>query len=160
MNSRDLVIISALAMGLGILFLSPYSHVQKDIIDDPASNTYTIHHDEGGIVADYFNRAVNFDKRGTRVVIDGVCASACALYTRDRGACVTDNTSLGFHAVTENAGTAEHPKRGAINQEVTNQVMSIYPEGIQEWIKANGGMTWDMKWLNAPEVYKYLPRCS
>jgi len=161
MNSRDWLFISALAMGIGLLYLSPYARVPKDVIDDPAHNTYTIHRDPGGNVKEYFDRAVDFDKRGTRVIIDGECDSACNMYTADRGVCVTDNAVLAFHAVRDNIGTVDHPKYGPINQRATDQMLNqLYPPKIRDWVISQGGLTAELKYLSAPEVFKYLPKCS
>jgi hypothetical protein len=58
---------------------------------------HTITRDAGGAIADYAARADHMRQAGARVVIDGVCASACAMLASLPTACVTKRGKIGLH---------------------------------------------------------------
>jgi hypothetical protein len=58
---------------------------------------HTITRDAGGAIADYAARADRMRQTGARVVIDGVCASACAMLASLPTACVTRRGKIGLH---------------------------------------------------------------
>ena len=66
-----------------------------------ASATMVITADGGGSINQYEQRYATVRESGERVVIDGLCSSACTMVLgmvpRDR-VCVTPNALLGFHA--------------------------------------------------------------
>src|SRR5580700_3941691 len=67
----------------------------------PAGATQWITNDRGGLLVDYAERFAAASDSGERVVIDGLCLSACtlAIGMLPRGKiCVTPNAVLGFHA--------------------------------------------------------------
>ena len=122
---------------------------------------YRITRDHGGLVDEYKTKYADIRDRGERVVIDGICNSACTLVlgivplTR---VCVTPRASLGFHQayydksltfgvkVTSYAGTAD--------------LMSYYPDTLKEWISRHGGLTNDMKKVkNGPELWAIIDPC-
>src|SRR5438067_12168840 len=112
----------------------------------PASADYRITRDHGGLVDEYKARYTKIRERGERVIIDGICNSACTLVLGIvplNRICVTPNASLGFHQayfdkswtlgvkVTSAAGTAD--------------LMSYYPQSVKDWIRQHGGLTPNMK---------------
>src|SRR5947209_20629480 len=111
-----------------------------------ASAEYRITRDHGGLVEDYKAKYTDIRNRGERVVIDGICNSACTLVLGIvplNRICLTPKASLGFHhayydesltlgvKVTSYAGTAD--------------LVSYYPSTVKEWIKRHGGLTPKMK---------------
>src|SRR5262249_37801075 len=65
-----------------------------------AAADYRITRDYGGLVDQYKAKYVMLRDRGERVVIDGICNSACTLVLGIvplSRICVTPNASLGFH---------------------------------------------------------------
>ena len=98
---------------------------------------------------------------GERVVIDGICNSACGLVlgiVPINRICASPKASMGFHQayfdkswtagirVTSYAGTAE--------------LMAIYPQGVKDWIEQHGGLTADMKHLlNGTELWAVIDPC-
>src|SRR4029453_15392361 len=65
-----------------------------------AAAEYRITRDHGGLVEDYKAKYVQIRDRGERVVIDGICNSACTLVLGIvplSRICVTPKASLGFH---------------------------------------------------------------
>lgn len=63
-----------------------------------ASETVIITNDRGGLIPDYIERARAYDRAGTLVVLDGLCASACTIFLTMRRVCVTERARLRFHA--------------------------------------------------------------
>ena len=97
---------------------------------------YRITRDHGGLVDQYKAKYAMIRDRGERVIIDGICNSACTLVLGIvplNRICVTPRASLGFHhgllrqgltfgmKVTSYAGTAD--------------LMSYYPQTVKDWIK-------------------------
>src|SRR4029453_10918102 len=65
-----------------------------------AAAEYRITRDHGGLVDDYKARYAEIRDRGGRVIIDGICNSACTLVLGIvplNRICVTPKASLGFH---------------------------------------------------------------
>ena len=122
---------------------------------------YRITRDHGGLVDEYKAKYVEIRDRGERVVIDGICNSACTLVLGIvplNRVCVTPRASLGFHQayydksltfgvkVTSYAGTAD--------------LMSYYPETVKSWIARQGGLSDDMKKVkNGPELWAIVDPC-
>src|SRR4051812_44588587 len=105
-----------------------------------ASADYRITRDHGGLVDQYKEKNAKIRDRGERVIIDGICNSACPLVLGIvplSRVCVTPKASLGFHQayydqswtlgmkVTSYAGTAD--------------LVSYYPPSVKDWIKRHGG---------------------
>lgn len=122
---------------------------------------YRITRDFGGLVDQYKAKYTQIRDRGERVIIDGICNSACTLVLGIvplKKICVTPKASLGFHAayfdkaytfgvkVTSYAGTAD--------------LMSYYPPTVKQWIASKGGLTPEMKRLkNGPELWAMIDPC-
>ncbi len=127
----------------------------------PAQAEHRITRDFGGLVDQYKAKYAKIRDRGDRVVIDGICNSACTLVLGIvplNKICVTPRASLGFHAayfdqaytlgikVTSSAGTAD--------------LMSYYPPAVKNWISRNGGLTPDMKRVrNGPDLWSMVDPC-
>ena len=122
---------------------------------------YRIKRDHGGYVEEYKAKYALIRDRGERVIIDGICNSACTLVLGIvplNRVCVTPRASLGFHQayydksltfgmkVTSYAGTAD--------------LVSYYPETVKDWIRRNGGLTTEMKKVkNGPELWAIIDPC-
>ena len=130
-------------------------------LSTPACADYRITRDHGGLVESYKTKYAKIRERGERVIIDGICNSACTLVLGIvplSRVCVTPNASLGFHQayfdksytfgikLTSYAGTAD--------------LMASYPPPVQEWIKRQGGLTPEMKKVkNGPELWTMIDPC-
>jgi hypothetical protein len=126
-----------------------------------AAADYRITRDDGGYVEDYKARYAKIRDSGERVIIDGVCNSACTLvlgFVPLSRICVTPRASLGFHQayydkvwtfglkITSDAGTEE--------------LLSYYPEPVKDWLSRNGGLTPEMKRVkNGPELWAMISPC-
>jgi hypothetical protein len=122
---------------------------------------YRITRDHGGLVDEYKAKYAKIRDRGERVVIDGICNSACTLVLGIvplNRICVTPRASLGFHQ-------AYYDKRLTAGIKVTSyagtaDLMSYYPNTVKEWITKHGGLTTEMKRVrNGPELWAILDPC-
>jgi hypothetical protein len=127
----------------------------------PAHADYRITRDFGGLVDQYKAKYAKIRDSGDRVVIDGICNSACTLVLGIvplNRVCVTPNANLGFHEayfdkswtfgmrVTSYAGTAD--------------LVSYYPQPVKEWIRQHGGLTPEMKHVkNGPDLWSMIDPC-
>jgi hypothetical protein len=37
--------------------------------------------------------------------------------------------------------------------------LEAYPDDIREWIDDHGGLTYEVLWLQAPELFKFFQKC-
>ncbi len=141
---------------LAFLFLVPLVLASTAVRAD-----YRITRDHGGLVDEYKAKYAVIRDRGERVIIDGICNSACTLVLGIvplNRVCVTPRASLGFHQayydksltfgvkVTSYAGTAD--------------LMSYYPNSVKDWIERHGGLTGEMKKVkNGPELWGIVDPC-
>jgi hypothetical protein len=113
------------------------------------AETIEISDDTGGSLADYTARWAAHRRDGVRVRIAGPCNSECTMLLgqipRDR-ICVTPEASLGFRRADLSATTAA--------------LWKSYPTDIKLWITEHGGLTQDVSWMRAPDVYRYFNKCT
>jgi len=127
----------------------------------PARADLHITRDRGGYVEEYKAKYARVRDRHERVIIDGICNSACTLVfgiVPMNKICVTPRASLGFHqAYYDKAFTFGIKVTSA---EGTYELMSYYPEPVKDWIRRNGGLTIDMKKIkNGAELWKIVDPC-
>src|SRR5262245_15071221 len=148
-------------MQRGALTLSALLALCACVVGTPAAADYRITRDHGGLVDVYKAKYAKIRDRGERVIIDGICNSACTLVLGIvplNRVCVTPNASLGFHQayydtaytmgvkITSLAGTAD--------------LMSYYPTPVKNWIKRQGGLTTTMKKVrNGPDLWAMIDPC-
>jgi hypothetical protein len=127
----------------------------------PAYADLRITRDHGGVVEEYKARYYRIRESGERVIIDGICNSACTLVLgivpRNR-ICATPRASLGFH---EAYVDQQWPYRAKIaSASGTAELLSIYPEPVLKWIARKGGLTPKMKHVrNGPELWAMVLPC-
>jgi hypothetical protein len=117
--------------------------------------------DHGGYVEEYKAKYKHIRDSGQRVIIDGICNSACTLVfgiVPMNKICVTPRASLGFHeAYYDKAFTFGIKITSA---EGTADLMSYYPSTVKDWIRRNGGLTTEMKKItNGEELWKIVDPC-
>jgi hypothetical protein len=127
----------------------------------PARAELHITRDHGGYVEEYKAKYKRVREKGERVIIDGICNSACTLVlgiVPMNKICVTPRASLGFHqAYYDKAFTFGIKVTSA---EGTSDLMSYYPNTVKDWIRRNGGLTTDMKKIkNGVELWKIIDPC-
>jgi len=130
-------------------------------LGDPAHAIYRITRDYGGRVDHYKARYLKLRESGDRIVIDGICNSACTLVLgivpRNR-ICVTPRASLGFHeAYVDKRWTGGLHIASAAG---TAELMALYPREVKSWIARQGGLTPQMKRIkNGAELWAILDPC-
>ena len=127
----------------------------------PAVADLRITRDHGGEVKKYKVKYERVREKGERVIIDGVCNSACTLVlgiVPHNRICVTPRASLGFHE-------AYVDQRWPIRMKIasasgTADLMSYYPEPVLDWIGRKGGLTPKMKVVkNGPDLWAMVLSC-
>ncbi len=127
----------------------------------PAVADLRITRDHGGEVEQYKAKYKRIRDAGERVIIDGICNSACTLVVgivpRNK-ICVTPRASLGFH---EAYTVVTWPiKQKVASASGTRDLMSYYPEPVLDWIDRVGGLTPKMKHVkNGPDLWAMLLPC-
>ena len=112
----------------------------------PARAELHITSDHGGYVEEYKAKYQRIRDRHERVVIDGVCNSACTLVfgiVPLNKICVTPRASVGFHQAYYDKAFTFGIK--VTSSEGTADLMSYYPDTVKDWIRRNGGLTTEMK---------------
>ena len=127
----------------------------------PARADVHIKRDHGGHMLEYKAKYERIRDRKERVIIDGICNSACTLVfgiVAPNKVCVTPRASLGFHqAYYDKAFTFGIKINSA---EGTDTLMSYYSEPVKDWIRRNGGLTPEMKKIkNGPDMWKIVDPC-
>jgi hypothetical protein len=123
-----------------------------------ASATMRISDDVGGRIGAYVDQYSAIRASGERVVIDGVCLSACTLVLgivpSDR-ICVTRRATLGFHAAWM-PGPQGRPVRSAAG---TQALWELYPAHVRRWIQSRGGLSSKMMFLRGRELMSMYREC-
>ena len=111
--------------------------------------TVEISGDYGGLLVAYQAKWKELAaKTDVKVRISGPCVSACTVlagYIPRENICVTPSGSLGFHL--------------GIPAFITPDLWKDYPPDIQEWISRQGGLSYQLLWLQAPEIYRFFGKC-
>ncbi|WP_458760659.1 hypothetical protein ACSVBT_07675 [Afipia sp. TerB] len=131
------------------------------LVAAPARADLRITRDHGGYVEQYKEKYERIRQRGERVIIDGICNSACTLVFGIVPAskiCATPRASLGFHqAYYDKAYTFGIKVTTAAG---TSDLMSYYTPAIKSWIARHGGLTPEMKKVkNGVELWKIVDPC-
>jgi hypothetical protein len=124
-----------------------------------SSATMRISDDVGGRIGAYVDQYSAVRNSGRRVVIDGMCLSACTLVLgivpRER-ICVTRRATLGFHA----AWMPGPEGRPVPSPAGTQALWDMYPQNVKRWLKSKGGLNSKMKFLRGRELLAMYPQCS
>ena len=127
----------------------------------PARAVLRITSDHGGYVSEYKAKYERIRDRRERVIIDGICNSACTLVfgiVPLSKVCATPRASIGFHeAYYDKAFTFGIKVTSA---EGTSDLMSYYPQPVKDWIRLNGGLTNEIKRIkNGVDLWKIVDPC-
>jgi hypothetical protein len=127
----------------------------------PARADLHIRRDHGGYVSEYKAKYERIRDQHERVIIDGICNSACTLVfgiVPMNKVCVTPRASLGFHQAYYDKVFTFGIK--VTSYEGTSELMSYYPQPVKEWISRNGGLSTEMKKINnGPDLWKIVDPC-
>jgi hypothetical protein len=127
----------------------------------PACADLRITSDHGGYVSEYKAKYERIRDHHERVIIDGICNSACTMVfgiVPLNKVCVTPRASLGFHQAYYDKAFTFGIK--VVSYEGTSDLMSYYPQPVKEWISRNGGLTTEMKTItNGTDLWKIVDPC-
>jgi hypothetical protein len=127
----------------------------------PARADLHITRDHGGYVEEYKVKYERVRDRKERVIIDGICNSACTMVfgiVPMNKICVTPRASLGFHQAYYDKAFTFGMK--VISYEGTSDLMGYYPQPVKDWIARNGGLTPEMKKIkNGMDLWKIVDPC-
>jgi hypothetical protein len=127
----------------------------------PALAEYRITRDHGGLVEAYKAKYERLRDRGERVIIDGVCNSACTLVLGIvplNRICVTPRANLGVHE----AYFDKHWTGGIriASASGTSDLLAHYPTPLRSWISRHGGLKPQMQHIkNGPELWAIIDPC-
>jgi hypothetical protein len=126
-----------------------------------AAADYRITRDHGGLLDRYKVKYTLIRDRGERVIIDGVCNSACTLVLGIvplNRICATPRASLGFHMAFYDEATTYGVK--VPSYAGTAEIISYYPEPVKKWLTLHGGLTDDLKEVKyGPELWAMVAPC-
>ena len=127
----------------------------------PARADLHITRDHGGYVTEYKAKYERIRDRKERVIIDGICNSACTMVfgiVPMNKVCVTPRASLGFHQAYYDKAFSFGLK--VTSSEGTSDLMLYYPAPVKYWIRRNGGLTNEMKKIkNGTDMWKIVDPC-
>jgi hypothetical protein len=126
-----------------------------------ATGYYRITRDHGGLVDAYKAKYARIRDSGERVIIDGICNSACTLVLGIvplNRICVTPRASLGFHQAYIDPAYTFGTK--VMSYAGTADLVSYYPQSVKSWIARHGGLTPQMKHVkNGPDLWAMVDPC-
>lgn len=118
-----------------------------------------ITYDRGGRIGTYVDKYRQLRDTGESVIIDGVCASACALVLgivpHDR-ICVTSKAVFGFNSAFDYGPDGSR----VVNAEATRLLYDNYPAAVRQWITQHGGLTTRMISLRGRQLQALYQPCS
>lgn len=124
----------------------------------PAGAEIRIIQSPGGQVGPFLDLFEKVRESGERVVIDGLCLSACTLVLSivpGERICVTRRAVLGFHA----ARSADRRGRFYAEPEASDVVLAAYPGPVRDWISRRGGLSSRLLLLKGRDLAAIYPRC-
>ncbi|MEJ1156810.1 hypothetical protein [Prosthecomicrobium sp. N25] len=129
----------------------------------PPPPAVVIQMDPGGRIDSRMQEIARLRANGTRVVIDGYCASACTMYLMLSGQiCATKRAVLAFHAPYRcRTGGAPCPEDLKVfDPAVTYAQLRSSPAPVQRWILARGGLTAQNLTMPNRDVLRFVPLCG
>jgi hypothetical protein len=122
-----------------------------------ASATVRIYDDPGGQIGQYLDRYHALRASGEHVIIDGACASACAMILgvlpRDQ-ICVTPRAVFAFHSAWEPT-----PEGNKESKPGNKYLWANYPSNVRKWISRHGGLRPAFIYLRGPDLAAMYPAC-
>ena len=127
----------------------------------PVQANLHITRDHGGYVEEYKAKYKRVRDKGERVIIDGICNSACTLVlgiVPINKICVTPRASLGFHQAYYDQAFTFGIKFTSLSG--TSDLMSYYPATVKDWLRRHGGLTTEMKRIkNGVDLWRIVDPC-
>jgi hypothetical protein len=157
----------ALAGVLMLCALSPASAKTVPVQFVSGNEATFITEDPGGVIVKYVEKYSDMRDAGTKVVISGMCVSACTLLlgvVRPENVCVMPEAYLGFHSAS--TITREKGKPDIIEHapEFSLLEFNMYPATVraylakQGWSGANAHP--EIIWVRGAQLRKFIRPCS
>jgi len=124
---------------------------------DPATNTVHIYYDDGGQIDSYLSKFKALRMSGQRVVIDGICASACTIFAWRHS--VQSYLRYAKRRVGRPFRLEPDAYRSASQSARHSISMVPLSRRLRQWISRHGGLRPEMIYLRWPEVATLLPVC-
>jgi hypothetical protein len=124
------------------------------LLSDPP--TIIIKYDEGGEVSRYEQRERASEAKGRRIVVRGLCGSACTIYLKSPFLCAEPTAQFVFHA-----SYLRYGKLGTTgpDPESNTYLLQWYPFRIKEFIASQGGLTTTPIFLEGRWMQQLVPAC-
>lgn len=113
--------------------------------------------DPGGSIGTYMNYYERWYKSGEKLIIDGVCISACTIFLGYVGenetdrVCITSRGLLGLHQAS--SGETSDPIL------TMAMVRLIYPQWVQKWIQKIGGLKPEVTFMTPEDMKGHISLC-
>ncbi|MBX3504460.1 MAG: hypothetical protein KF895_03200 [Parvibaculum sp.] len=115
--------LTALALGTALAFL---------LSGCAGADEGTVTYDMGGSIGAYSAKYHDWEQRGIRARIIGVCGSACTLALRNKDMCYAADAEFLFHGVS---------RRGEYDARASASFRDAMPEGVQRWADSTGAFS-------------------
>lgn len=86
----------------------------------------------GGSVGAYSAKYHDWEQRGVKARIVGVCGSACTLALRNKGMCYAPDAEFLFHGVS---------RRGEYDARASAAFRDAMPDGVRQWADRTGAFS-------------------
>lgn len=115
-----------------------------------------IRHDEGGEVSKYAQRERAWEAQGRRIIVRGLCGSACTIYLKSPYLCAEPTAQFAFHASHLQQGKLGAP---VDDPESNSYMLQWYPSRIKEFLSSQGGLTTTPIFLEGRWMQQLVPPC-
>lgn len=126
-----------------------------------------ISEDPGGVIVDFVKKYSDMRDAGTKVVISGMCVSACTLFLgviRPENVCVMPEAYLGFHSASTITREAGKPDLIEHAPEFSLLEFNMYPATVRAYLAKHG---WsgenphpEIIWVRGAQLRKFVRPCT
>ena len=123
------------------------------------NRTIHITHDPGGDLVLYKIKVQVARELKLKVIIDGVCASACTLFAGlpPSQVCVTHRAQFHFHKARLKKPV---PDGRRVLQKANRTMLASYSHGVRQWIMQRGGLSNTMLRMRPRDVARFFRPCD
>ncbi|WP_156898112.1 hypothetical protein [Methylocapsa acidiphila] len=113
--------------------------------------------DEGGEVSKYIQRERAWEAQKRRIIVRGLCGSACTIYLKSPFLCAEPTAQFAFHESYLRRGKSE---TALVDPESNSYMLQWYPQRIREFIASQGGLTTTPVYLEGRWMQQLVPQCK
>jgi hypothetical protein len=157
----------ALAGVMMLCALSPASAKDVPVQFVSGHEATFISKDPGGVIVDFVKKYSDMRDAGTKVVISGMCVSACTLFlgvVRPENVCVMPEAYLGFHSASTITREAGKPDVIEHAPEFSLLEYNMYPAVVRKHLAREG---WsganphpEIIWVRGAQLRKFVRPCT